>query len=266
MEMDFIKKSRFSGAGYLLCVISALLISIDNDYTNLKNGIILIILFFLQLLLILANIVSINKKRRKYNVKVIFLQRMELALRFIVFYIINTNLNRFGIHIYLQGKLIIILCSFIVSCIIIMLQHKTGMNANTSISTETGATNSPEISSGSNSKDLSHISLIGFLLYIYSVTMINHEIKTVTLGIKLLAFGGALWFIAERLKKYHSKLEKNKLSLIIAALAIGFLSNLIVATIVSIYNINTSDFNGIKDFMFIFSMICALPLLKEYFR
>ncbi|MBU3111576.1 hypothetical protein [Clostridium lacusfryxellense] len=254
----------FSSICYVLCVISALLINSEKNYTHLNSGLFIMVLLYAQLLLIMANIILVNKKGRLINVKV-FYQKTEMILRFMNILIINLNLNRFGIDIYLQAKLIIIGCSAIVSIAIIVYQYIKFIKSKDLRSIEgefDNLTGRIEV----NSKELEHISLIGLILYIYSVTLINQEIQVITLALKSLVFYIAISLIIQRIKINRPNLKQNKIYIIISGLIIGFLLNFFLAIILSYYinYINIDDLNGIKDVMFIVAMVFAIPLLKEY--
>lgn len=254
----------FASIGYVLCVISALLINWENDYTRLNNGLFIMILLYAQLLLIMANIIFVNKKGRLSNVKVLY-QKTEMILRFLNVLIINLNLNRLGIHIYLQAKLIIIGCSAIVSIIIIMYQYIKVVKWK-NLKTVEGEFDNLTRRIKVNSKEVEHISLIGIILYIYSVTLINLEIQVITLALKSLVFYISITLIIQRIKIHRPNLKKDKIYIIISGLTIGFLLNFFLAIILSYYinNINIDDLNGIKDVMFIIAMLFSIPLLKEY--
>lgn len=265
MEKELGKMIFFSIAGYLLCVINAFILSFENNFTSLSNGILIILLFYAQLLLFISNIVFINRKGKLNNVKLVLYQKIELIIRFIVFLMVSINIDRFGIHIYLQDKFIIIICSIILSSIIIVYQYIRVIKSRELITIEGKFNKSTEIL-GSNSQNAKKISLVGIILYTYSISLIHREIGTINLVLKFLVFCFALVLIIQRLKIYHSNLNQNKLYLIILGLTIGFLLNFVLAIILSYFmnSINIDDFNGIKDGMFIVAMLCAIPLIKEY--
>lgn len=257
----------FSILGYFLCAVSAFLLSLETNYTNLKNGPLIILLFYIQLLLITANIFFINTKGRLNNTKFVLSQKIEIILRFVMFLIINFNLSRFKIYMDLQDKFIVIICSVFLSAIIIVYQNIKVITTEDLMVIGCRFDNKRELVEN-NKQNIEHISLSGLVLYFYSVSLIDQGIGLISFLLKLISFCFAINLITKKLKTHYSNLNQsnNKLYLIISGLYIGFILNFVVLIILRNYvnYINVEDLNAIKDVMFIFALLCTIPLFKEY--
>lgn len=251
---------------YLLCIASLILISFENDPTNLNNGMLIIILFYSQLILIVVNIYYINKKRELIIFKGIGCDKIELALRLINILLINMNLSRLGINIPVNGKFIILACSFILSGLIIIYQHKRLIKSKKLANTDSDLNDIAIESNGK--KNVEHVSILGLILYVYSVTLINRETSFNNIALKIIVFYCAIFIISKRLKEHRKNLSRKNLYLVISALNFAFILNLVLAITLRFYisNMSSEDYNGLRDIMIIISLLFATPLIKEYTR
>lgn len=258
------KNNKLSFLSYLLCITSLILISLEKDFTNLKNGILIIILFYAQLILIVINIYYINMKSEAVNLKGISYEKIELSLRFINILVINTNLSRFRIYIPISGKVAMLACSFILSVFLILYQHKKLIKLKKIADVDSDLNNISMESK--DKKNVEHISITGVLLHIYSLTILNREISFYTIALKICAFYFAVNLIYRRLKEHRKTLSRKNLYLIICTLNISFILNLVLAITLRFYvnNISIGDYNGLRDIVIIVSLLFAIPLFREY--
>jgi len=120
-----------------------------------------------------------------------------------------------------------------------------------------------------NKRDyLAYVSTAGLISYACSISLIEGEVGAFSLILRGIEFYFAIVCIMGKLESYYESLiiDKSRSWIIIAGLAVGFLSSLLVAIIVEQYFIDISKVNlvVIKDSMFILGLICALPLFNEY--
>lgn len=261
------KNMVFSIMSYLLCTSTTILISLENDYTNLTNGALILLLFYSQLILFIANIVFINSNSILRHTKLDIIQKTDILLRSISFFMVNTNLRNLGINITLEHKVIVILCSVALSTTIVIYQYMR-IKSIEGLDTIVEVWGSPTSIASVNFKNLEHISLRGMAFYIYSLTIIDKNLGYSSFILKIAAFCYAINIIIKKLKIYYSNIKENnnKLYIVISGLIIGFILNLIVAVILQYYyyDISNKNFVGIKDGMFIIAMLCSIPLFKEY--
>jgi hypothetical protein len=262
MKSEWRKNIRISIIYYLFCVINALLLNFQNDYSKLNNGMVIILLFYGQLLLILFKLVYINKVN---NTRLALTAKIEITLKTICFVIININISIFGIHINIIGKIIIIISSIILSGIIMIYQYVAIFKSKDIKILEAKFENLRKFKK-INEKNKEHISIIGIILYFYAVSIINDKIGIYTFALKFLLFCSGYVLITKRIRTYRSDIKKTKLFFISLGLISGFTLNCIVAIILSYYinYINIENFNGIRDSMFLVAILCATPLIKEY--
>lgn len=247
------KDMIFAIIAYSLCVIYSIFISKESDYNHLKNGLIILLLFYSQLILITVNSVYINKSKTIYSKDIVQYKNSELSLRFIIFLITNLNLDRVGLRMTLGNRLAVIAIGIVSSGIIFLYQYTIRKESSILV-------RSRKI----DKQKLEGISLLGMILYTYSI-YIGRYAELDTLALKLIAFYIAIMVIFKKLKEFYVDLRKKRLLFIMVSLGVGFLINFIGA-IVFIYvgEENIVDFYSIKDIMIIVGIICALPLLKVY--
>lgn len=253
-KYSIIKKDViFAFVAYSLCAIYSIFISKESYYNHLKNGLIILLLFYSQLILIIVNSAYIHKSKTTYSKKIIFYKNLELSLRLIVFLITNLNLTRFGLSMTLGNRLTIIVVGIVLSGIIFLYQYN--IRNESSILVEVRKI---------DKQNLEGISLFGMILYTYSI-FISRYAELETLGLKLIAFYIAMVVISKKLKEFYVDLSKKRLAFIMGSLGVGFLINFIGALVfIYIGGLSAIDFYSIKDVMMIAGLACTVPLLKFY--
>gem|GEM_PF-4151255 len=247
------KDMIFAIIAYSLCAIYSIFISKESDYNHLKNGLIILLLFYSQLIFITVNSAYIHKKKTIYSKKIFFYKNSELCLRFIIFLITNLNLSRFGLSMTLGNRLAVIAIGIVLSGIIFLYQYNVRNKRSV-----------PLAERNIDKKKLEGISLLGMILYTYSI-YIGRYAELDTLALKLIAFYIAIMVIFKKLKEFYVDLRKKRLLFIMVSLGVGFLINFIGALVfIYVGEENIVDFYSIKDIMIIVGIICALPLLKVY--
>lgn len=255
------KHLKLSIINYFLCIVSLFLINFEIDLSNLNNGMLIIILFYVELGLIVINIYQINTKDKSVSFKGDIYKKVELALRVVNILLINLNLNRIDINISVKSKFIILACSVILSIVIILYDNNRSANSKKLVAIDNNSVLDTTLK-----KNVDHISLVGIIIYMYSVTILNREISFNIIPLKIFMFYFSMNLIYMRLKEHRKNLSTKSLYLIFGTLITAFILNLVLAISLRFYinKISIEDYKGLKDVMIIVSLLFAIPLFREY--
>lgn len=235
---------------YFMTLIIAIILSSEEDLSSLKNGPLLIFLFYGQLIFILINI-AINRTSK--NISSLELKKIldvELTIKsmiFLIYNIILPNINQRFNSLIIYSVLII---AFVINMGILM---------NTSKYTDKLVVNMKKEVNGKiiNTK----YSLIGIMLYFIAISIASQTIYKIIF--KVCLFILSINILNNNLKRHYCVTNfKNKINL---SLIIGGLINIsIFIYMYSIFDdLDKRTFFNIRDISFIISSLFIIPYLKK---
>ncbi|KLE16279.1 hypothetical protein [Clostridium sp. C8] len=235
---------------YISTLIIAVTLNSEKNLSSLKNGPLLMLLFYGQLILILINI-TINRKDK--NISSLELKKIldvELMIKSSIFFIYNIilpNLNRRSNSLIVCSILII---AFLINISILIYSFKHINKLTINIKKEV------------NSKIVNtKYSLIGIILYFIAIGISSST--TYLLIFKVCLFVLSINILGNNFKKHYSIVNfRNKINL---SLIIGAMINIsIFIYLYFMFNeLDKKTFFNMRDIAFIISALFIIPYLKK---
>lgn len=235
---------------YISTLIIAAILNSEKNLSTLKNGLLLIFLFYGQLILILINIIINRTEKNIRSVELKKILDIELIIKssiFLIYNIILPNLNRRFNSLIVYSILII---AFLINISILIYSFKY-------INKVTINTKKEVNSKMVNTK----YSLIGIILYFIAIGI--YSSTTHLLIFKVCMFILSINILGNNLKKHYSIVNfRNKINL---SLIIGAMIN--ISMFIYLYfmfnELDKKTFFNIRDIAFIISTLFIIPYLKK---
>lgn len=246
---DIIKRiSLVSVSIFILTVLNTYLFLYEDDYSRLNNGILIFVSFYLQIALILYNVIIAGNKAIVGRAKLKKLLYFESVGKFIVFITYNSIFINLRDSIPMNIKF-----SVLVMILIIDLYFLYKMYINCEQYKE-----DKEIVERINKREI-NFSLAGFLIYSFSVWFFNDAILMICF--KIILFWLSIHLIFDNLKKYHEVTDiRNKMTI---SLIIGAVLNIILVGFINICpDVLTLDILVIKDIVVAISLVFLIPYMN----
>lgn len=235
---------------YIMTLIMTIILNGEESLSSLKNGPVLMILFYGELFLILINNV-INRTDK--NITSLELKRIldiELIIKsiiFIIYTIILPNINwKFNSLIIYTGLIIAFFVN--ISFLTYSLRNINNLKINVKKQVNSRMINT-------------NYSLSGIIIYVIAIAISSET--TYLLIIKVCLFGLSIYILNNNLKKYYSVTKFiNNINL---ALIIGSVINISIYIYLYflITEIDKILFSNIRDIAFIVTSLFIVPYLKE---